>query len=98
MFILQMGKLSPSSVKELAQGCTDRRRLNWGPKFFQWDLNLSSFHNTQCPSLLLWGWRGREGVVGEEVPYANISSCLAPEITALLGQMPGTCELGASCS
>ena len=36
--------------------------------------------------------------MGEEVPYANISSCPAPEITALLGQMPGTCEPGASCS
>ena len=50
------------------------------------------------PSLLLWGWQGREGAVGEGVPYANISSCPAPEITALLGQMPDTCEPGASCS
>lgn len=49
MFTLQMGKLSPSSIKEL------RKRLSWGPKFGQWDLNLSSFHNTQCLSLLLWG-------------------------------------------
>lgn len=91
MFTLQMGKLSPSSIKELAQGCTGRKRLSWGPKFGQWDLNLSSFHNTQCLSLLLWGW-------GEKVPWANISSCPTPEITAMLGQVPGTCELGASCS
>lgn len=90
MFTLQMGKLSPSSIKELVQGCIGRKRLSWGPKFGQWDLNLSSFHNTQCLSLLLWGW-------GEKVPWANIS-CPTPEITAMLGQVPGTCELGASCS
>ena len=44
------------------------------------------------------GMVGAGGGMGEEVPSANIFSCPAREITALLGQMPGTCELGASCS
>ena len=49
-----MGKLSPGSVKELAQGCTDRKRLNWGPKFFQWDLNPILFpqHAVSLPVAL----------------------------------------------
>lgn len=34
----------------------------------------------------------------ETVPCANISSSLGPDITAMLGQVPGTCELDGSCS
>lgn len=48
-----MGKLNPSSVKELAQGRTGGKRLSWHPNVGQWGLNLSPFHNTQCPPLLL---------------------------------------------
>lgn len=32
------------------------------------------------------------------VPCANTSSPTASELTAMLGQVPGTCELGANCS
>lgn len=61
MFILQMGKLSPSSVKERAQGCTDRRRLNWGPKFFQWDLNTILFPQHTVSFTVALGMAGAGG-------------------------------------
>lgn len=71
MFILQMGKLSPSSVKERAQGCTDRRRLNWGPKNFSMGLEhypLSTTHSVlHCCS-----GDGGAGGWWVRVPYANI--------------------------
>lgn len=83
MFTLKTGELSPSSIKEFAEGQTGRKRLSWDTNLGQWDLNLSSFHNSVFYCRSWWGRGKRCPVQTSPPPSAQISlpclaRCLAP--------------------
>lgn len=70
MFTSKMGELSPSSIKEFAQGHTGRKRLSWNTNLGQWDLNISSFHNSVFYCLSWWE-RGKRALHQHLLPSSR---------------------------